>query len=329
MGAFVWEWCDHAIQTEKGFLYGGDFGEKEHDGNFCVDGLVSPDRKIKSNLRELKAVYEGKTRCDYVPQEKKLEEKSAKNPIDYVLDENGRLCALGELHLKKPIGIHLERAYIDNDRFLKDWREYENATQKVYSIERKGNQVKILGGIEKNTFAPFITFELVYEFFDDCVDISLAYKTADYIKYLPRIGFEFAIEKKYQKFGYTGYGPYESYIDKHRASDYGTYSSTAKKEYYHWIKPQETGSHYATTELKLGNGMQITAEKAFSFSVLPYSAKQIMSAMHHFELPISDAVYVNLDMAMSGVGSHSCGPELAEKYRAPKEYANKFRICLK
>lgn len=328
MGAFVWEWCDHAIQTEKGFLYGGDFGEKEHDGNFCVDGLITPDRKIKSNLRELKAVYAGKPRCDYVPEERSLEIKFAKNPIKYEIDENGRLCSLGELRLKQPMGIHVERAYIDNDKFIKVWREYENATQKVYSIETKGNQVKIFGGIEKNTFAPFITFELIYEFFDACVDISLSYKTADYIKYLPRIGFEFAIEKKYQKFGYTGYGPYESYIDKHRASDYGTYSSTAKKEYYPWIKPQETGSHYATTELKLGNGMQVTAEKAFSFSVLPYSTKQIMGAMHDFELPSSDAIYVNLDIAMSGVGTASCGPELAEEYRAAKEGKNKFRICL-
>lgn len=61
---------------------------------------------------------------------------------------------------------------------------------------------------------------------------------------------------------------YESYIDKHRASDYGTYRSTAKKEYYHWIKPQETGSHYASTELLLENGMKITAQTPFSFSVL-------------------------------------------------------------
>ena len=47
MGAFVWEWADHAVKTKKGYLYGGDFGEQEHDGNFCVDGLLTPDRKLK------------------------------------------------------------------------------------------------------------------------------------------------------------------------------------------------------------------------------------------------------------------------------------------
>ena len=64
MGGFVWEWADHGIKTDKGFLYGGDFKEPEHDGNFCADGLLTPDRKIKSNALEMKAVYGGKTKSE-------------------------------------------------------------------------------------------------------------------------------------------------------------------------------------------------------------------------------------------------------------------------
>ena len=56
-GGFIWEWCDHAVKTKEGFLYGGDHGEELHDGNFCVDGLVSPDRIPHPGLRELKNVY--------------------------------------------------------------------------------------------------------------------------------------------------------------------------------------------------------------------------------------------------------------------------------
>lgn len=57
-GGFVWEWCDQALfgkneRGETGFLYGGDFGERQHDGNFCVDGLVYPDRRIHTGLKEL------------------------------------------------------------------------------------------------------------------------------------------------------------------------------------------------------------------------------------------------------------------------------------
>lgn len=58
MGVFVWEWCDHAIDKGDGhFLYGGDSGEKYHDGNFCVDGLVSPDRTPHSGLKEFQQLY--------------------------------------------------------------------------------------------------------------------------------------------------------------------------------------------------------------------------------------------------------------------------------
>lgn len=60
-GGFVWEWCDHAMQarTPEGveFLaYGGDFGDKPNDGNFCMDGLVYPDRTPHTGLLELKNV---------------------------------------------------------------------------------------------------------------------------------------------------------------------------------------------------------------------------------------------------------------------------------
>ena len=64
MGGFIWEWADHGIKTDQGFLYGGAFKEAEHDGNFCADGLLTPDRKLKSNALEMKAVYSGKTHSE-------------------------------------------------------------------------------------------------------------------------------------------------------------------------------------------------------------------------------------------------------------------------
>ncbi len=326
MGGFVWEWCDHAVQTEKGFLYGGDFGETEHDGNFCVDGLVSPDRKIKSNLRELKAVYGDKPREEFVKEAKPLERAAADKPICYQLDEAGRLVTLGGVRLKKAMQVNIERAYVDNDRFLGEWRGYERAKQVAYATETLENKVKVVGAMVKNCLAPILEYELVYEFFNDGVDVTLTYKAPDFVTYLPRIGFEFALPKSCQAFEYEAYGPYESYIDKHRASTYGTYRSRAKDEYFAWVKPQESGSHYGATRLTLANGMCVTADKAFSFSVLPYSTEQIKSAAHDFELPASDGVYVNIDAAMSGVGTASCGPELKEEYRAPKTGKITFRI---
>ena len=80
IGACVWEWCDHGIRAartadgriivaarakaEMGapvptfFAYGGDFGDEPHDGNFCIDGMVFPDRAPHPCMAEYKKILE-------------------------------------------------------------------------------------------------------------------------------------------------------------------------------------------------------------------------------------------------------------------------------
>ncbi len=62
MGGNVWEFCDHsvAVTDENGnrhYTYGGDFGDHPNDGNFCVDGLVYPDRRPSNGMRAFKNAY--------------------------------------------------------------------------------------------------------------------------------------------------------------------------------------------------------------------------------------------------------------------------------
>lgn len=64
MGGCIWEWADHAVyhapddkKYKYKYTYGGDHGEKQHDGNFCVDGLVFPDRTPHTGAYQMKTVY--------------------------------------------------------------------------------------------------------------------------------------------------------------------------------------------------------------------------------------------------------------------------------
>ncbi len=64
-GGFIWDWVDQGLLTknEKGepfWAYGGDFGPDTvpSDGNFCLNGLVDPDRAVKPALLEVKKVYQ-------------------------------------------------------------------------------------------------------------------------------------------------------------------------------------------------------------------------------------------------------------------------------
>lgn len=62
-GGFIWEWFDHGIQSfdengNKYYKYGGDFGDEPNDSNFCIDGLLMPDRTPSPALLEFKKVIE-------------------------------------------------------------------------------------------------------------------------------------------------------------------------------------------------------------------------------------------------------------------------------
>ena len=110
-GGFVWEWCDHAIAhgtAENGktiYAYGGDHGEEIHDGNFCMDGLVYPDRMVHTGLLEYKNVYRPARVISY---DKESEELVLHNYMDfddlkdyvkisYELTQDGLVISKGKL----------------------------------------------------------------------------------------------------------------------------------------------------------------------------------------------------------------------------------------
>ncbi len=65
VGGCIWEWADHVVMVDGVAKYGGDFpGEMYHDFNFCVDGLVFPDRSFKAGTLNAKAAYQY-LRCEW------------------------------------------------------------------------------------------------------------------------------------------------------------------------------------------------------------------------------------------------------------------------
>jgi len=69
IGGCVWDWVDQGLRNETGranpdgspdwfWAYGGDYGDKPNDNNFCINGLIRPDRKPTAKLREVKKVYQ-------------------------------------------------------------------------------------------------------------------------------------------------------------------------------------------------------------------------------------------------------------------------------
>ncbi len=69
-GGAIWDWVDQGLRKEVGqpsqssgkdpyfFAYGGDFGDKPNDADFCCNGLVQPDRQLNPHAWEVKKVYQ-------------------------------------------------------------------------------------------------------------------------------------------------------------------------------------------------------------------------------------------------------------------------------
>jgi beta-galactosidase len=63
IGGFIWDWIDQGLSRidesgNKYFVYGGDFGDEPNDGNFCLNGIIAPDRRPKPEIIEAKRVMQ-------------------------------------------------------------------------------------------------------------------------------------------------------------------------------------------------------------------------------------------------------------------------------
>lgn len=450
MGGCVWEWTDHGIltETEDGtpyYAYGGDFGEDPHDGNFCLDGLVYPDRTPHTGLLELKTVVQP-IRTEAVNLDRSGSVFKVTNLYDFIgldgfymhwiITHNGRFVVDGRVEnmnvrpkksmeftvpfdfrgrkgtwainfsytlkrplkwagmghqvaftqilvqdeieapknilpvLKKPLeiaeserelvvsGLHftyvfdkikggfksisvngmemltalpkfnLWRALIDNDRYMRQrWEKdrLHKASTHIYEVKvEKADSEKavilVKSSLGSEVFRPFAQIVSRWEVEDTgLISLSGEADIRETLGWIPRFGLQMAMPKAYRTVRYHGYGPNESYIDKHRASYKGIFEGTVDSLFENYLVPQENGSHWGTDLLEVkddyGAGFTFWGPKPFSFNASYYTPEDLTAAAHPHELQKRDEVILNIDFEMSGVGSNSCGQELLEPYR--------------
>jgi len=455
-GGFIWEWCDHAVYLgetngKKKYGYGGDFGEYPHDGNFCMDGLVYPDRRPHTGLREYKNVlrpariisadvnkltlwntldftnlgdavtmtYElrqdGQIRYQAQVPQKLLDipphgQREIILPLpgfitgDFALhlieyqkgdapfvrngdvvgeDETGRQHQMplprtekanGEIRVEetaasivltgagfryvyskftgcfdqwavngrdvfaRPMGLNVWRAPTDNDQNIKrEWMNcgYDHAYGRAYetSVQETSEGVALQTDFAVVTpyTLPIVTGRLVWTVLKNG-DIALAVKgqRRESAPFLPRFGVRLFLQKDMDQLQYFGFGPLESYADKHRASFRHAYVSTVAANHEDYLRPQENGSHWDCEYVSVNGpkgGVAVWGD-GFSFNASPYTQEELTQKRHNWELEEAEATVLCVDAQMSGVGSNSCGPALAEAYQTPREisFACRFEI---
>ncbi|HCA34543.1 MAG TPA: beta-galactosidase [Lachnospiraceae bacterium] len=443
-GGFVWEWCDHGVYmgiTKDGkpkYYYGGDWGEFPDDGNFCMDGLVRPDRSVSESLLEYKNVirpvraqltgdnkvtftnyydflntkevvagyYEvtqdGETleshllpELDIEPHQSKeltLDYKAPKKGnvrlnIFYVRRKDGQLTEAGEdlgfdqlvlnqeegklTHqeheggftventdkylrvstdklcytlnrltgqwehlvyknqdlLAAPMGFNIWRAPTDNDRNLRlEWENcgFDRVISRAYTAEAEEKDGKMIIHVTMSLAPVYLqrvlTLDAVYTIgTDGSLDVDVSAVKDPQMAELPRFGLRLMLPKDHDRAKYLGYGPEESYLDKHRASYFGLFETTAKENGEDYIKPQENGSHWGCLKAEVtdsfGHGFRAEGKEPFCFNISPYTDEELTHKKHDFELEEAPYTVVNLDYRQNGIGSNSCGPRLMQQYR--------------
>lgn len=454
IGGFVWEWSDHACilgTTADGkpkYGYGGDFGEKHNDGNFCMDALTYPDRTPHTGLLEVKQVYrpvrveKGKADgkfifrsyldfskadelfdCRYeitfdggvsasgkvdftllprgtaeisVPEaaenrtdesfirfiftaktdtlycekgyevcfdqlklcdETKLSEKPKSSADVNIEDEifsvkinvgeisyrfNKRLSAFdsikvsGKELLEKPLYFNFFRAPVDNDVMKADWyrAHLNDHTVRNYGVTvgktADGAEILLRQSFGWSIHQPFAYMDVKYLVSADGLDIKCKAEFSNKVTFLPRFGIRLFMPREFDRVDYFGYGPYESYCDKHRAGYIGNFTASVAELHEDYIRPQENGSHFGCKYMLISDGetrVKFTSDNDFSFNASEYTEEELAEKKHNFELEKCRSSVVCIDSQMAGVGSNSCGPALAEKYRLPlPEISANFHI---
>ena len=449
-GGFVWEWCDHAMDMgrtadgRKKYFYGGDFGDAPNDGNFCMDGLVYPDRTPHTGLMEYKNVLRPlrimdvdwqkgvftlwntldftnlaqAVRITYAVLQQGKEVFAAEIPAEaldlaphqqkairlplpeglsgsyavrfneyaryaspfveegYLLgqDEAGRqtytpalppakasgplsicqragkviisgpdfryvyntqsacfdeIVCHNRIVLEKPMHFNIWRAPTDNDRYIRHaWQGfcYDRAYTRGYETEVamvEGNcQVSTTFSLGAAPVAPVVRGKAVWTISaDGRIRLSLTAKRRENAPSLPRFGLRLFLNQGLERLTYFGYGPHESYVDKHRASFRGLYQSTVTEQHEPYLKPQENGSHYDCSYVCLDDGfggLMVTGD-SFCFNASHHTQEELTSKPHAFELTACGHTVLCVDAFHNGIGSNSCGPLLMKKYCSPAE----------
>ena len=136
---------------------------------------------------------------------------------------------------------------------------------------------------------------------------------------LPRLGVRFGLTRADSVKWYGG-GLGEGYPDTKSASKVGRWESTVDALQTPYLRPQENGARADVRWAELG-GLRVEGDPEFFLTARRWTSEQLDAATHLTDLTPGDTVWVNLDHALHGIGTGSCGPGVLPQYQLRAEPA--------
>ncbi|MFB7673366.1 glycoside hydrolase family 2 TIM barrel-domain containing protein [Kitasatospora purpeofusca] len=135
---------------------------------------------------------------------------------------------------------------------------------------------------------------------------------------LPRLGLRMGLPAAFGRARWFGGGPGEAYPDARSAARIGLHRLDVDALGTRYVCPQENGARTDVRWAELDDGVtsvRIEGDPVFSFTARRWTSEQLAAARHRTDLTAGDTVWLNLDHALHGLGSASCGPGVLPEYR--------------
>ena len=163
----------------------------------------------------------------------------------------------------------------------------------------------------------FVTNQVFTVYPDGSIELQAAIASNEPTAVLPQIGYQLKLPKQFKYATYYGRGPQDNYSDRKTGAFVGIYNDDVTfplpEGGSSFPKPQDMGHHQDTRWVALKNddnktGVLLVANPTMDFSALAHSPQQLTLAGHPYQLPESDATYLQISTGATGVGGNSCGP---------------------
>ena len=245
--------------------------------------------------------------------------------FSYTLDKRTGLFSqleyAGKKYLNRPMELNIWRAPTDNDMYIKAlWQRahYDKAYARAYEVTvGEGMEISCHVGIVAATVQKIIDARITWTI-DPSGKIKAdihAVKDEEFPE-LPRFGVRLFLDKTFAGVDYFGMGPQEN--GSHYDCDYVKLEQKADNEQENDKTKVDKAENVVE---KAGNavvscmGLAVASQNTFSFNVSPYTEEQLAAVGHNYELTECGSTVLCIDYALNGIGSNSCGPEVADKYK--------------
>ena len=284
VGAAIWDWVDQGLYSSslKTFAYGGDFGDRPNDGNFCINGLLAADRTPHPHYYEMKHVYQPLQFVREGDDIRIINHDSFTEPAEYditfdTIDIDGErlLNVAARLKADKPWA---EKGFVvASEQFVLSPYAFPNSVVPTATASAEGFTVDgntlvswVVQGQEmlQAPLEPYFwkpendnqraagfanrvavwkevrDVKVKYTLIDDhSILVDLDYQpTAGEKPVIPKLGMRLRLPADFTQIRYFGRGPWENYPDRKRSAFLGCYEMPLSEFETEYVRPQDNGN---------------------------------------------------------------------------------------